>query len=198
MGADGSRPLWNLNPLDTVSNTSHGHPFFLSLLFSPFLLFSLIPFRQDKLGLSTTTTSSPWYVSSASIDIEVQREIFRTNVKRDGWKMAVEFQSWSHGHKKDEQENDWRWFLLTKNQLPRDIFHLPDFTMICMINKRYLIRGIVMMVQWCSVSGKIKQPMLIWDSLFWFPVDQIGPQWVDFCGKSTASDVRCEAVECHY
>lgn len=90
----------------TVSNTSHGHPFFVSLLRFPFLLFSFIPFRQDKLGLSTTTTSSPWYVSSASIDIEVQREIFRTNVKRDGWKMAVEFQSWSHGHKKAEQEND--------------------------------------------------------------------------------------------
>lgn len=92
---------------DTVSNTSHGHPSILFVFFfSLFVVFLHSLSGQEKLGLSTTTTSSPWYVSSASIDIEVQREIFRANVKRDGWKMALEFQSWSHGKKKDEQEND--------------------------------------------------------------------------------------------
>eukprot|EP00435_Cladocopium_sp_Y103_P050715 s371_g15.t1 len=48
----------------------------------------------DKLGISTTTTSTPWFVTSASVALAKERDEFRANVKRDGWLMAEEFQTW--------------------------------------------------------------------------------------------------------
>lgn len=48
----------------------------------------------DKLGISTTTTSTPWFVTSADLALAEERAQFRANVKRDGWLMAEEFQAW--------------------------------------------------------------------------------------------------------
>lgn len=51
------------------------------------------------------------------------------------------------------------------------------------------------MVQWCSVSEKNQATH---DHLR-FPVDQIRPlNELIRVGNPTASDVKCEAVECHY
>ena len=52
---------------------------------------------EDKLGISTTTTSTPWFVTSADIALAEERAQFRVNVKRDGWLMAEEFQAWWSG-----------------------------------------------------------------------------------------------------
>lgn len=52
---------------------------------------------KEQLGVSTTTSTTAWFVTTASEELAEQREIFRTNVKRDGWLMAVEFQAWLRG-----------------------------------------------------------------------------------------------------
>ena len=62
---------------------------------------------EDKLGISTPTTSTPWFVTSASVALEEERALFRTNVKRDGWLMAEEFQSWRLGSSEVQHDKIW-------------------------------------------------------------------------------------------
>ena len=49
---------------------------------------------MGMLGVSTTTSTTPWFVSGAADDLALERLKFRAAVRRDGWQMAQDFQSW--------------------------------------------------------------------------------------------------------
>ena len=48
----------------------------------------------DMLGVSTTTSTTAWFVSGAADDLALERLKFRAAVRRDGRQMAQDFQSW--------------------------------------------------------------------------------------------------------